>query len=439
MDFLNPLINPPSAHYLQLLRYLLVLASLMHFTYVGMVICASLLSLIFNSRDNDIPNPTFARMADDLMRMVLPSRVVALVLGVLPLIALFMVYGVWLYKSTVWDLWLMIVGAALVALSFGPLSGYRYTLYREGRNTTVNRGLGGLGLVMLVVGTYTVVGCMVRFQDPERWHLHHHVIRQLTSFNIIWRFALLLVTSMATTGCAMLFFFFTWAGRKPITDEGYAKFVKNFGAGIAIVSLFLIPLMLFFYVVTTPYVALSGAVFGLACLVTVVLFVIFVLLYTNLVGNRVRWGTAPFILFLVVFGLLSFGDQLTLVNATREHTAMLVSEWQEREAQRELEQEATREVKVDPARGKEVFETICMTCHRLDSRLVGPPLNTVLPKYKTVDALVKFVSNPVKVNPDYPPMPNPGLSLSDAKSVATYLLGEVAKQSGEESAPQGNE
>lgn len=438
MDFLDPIIIPPSESYLQLLRYLLVLTSVMHFTYTGMLICATLLSLIFNSRDRDIANPTFARAADDLMRMVFPSRVVALVFGVLPLLAMFIIYGQWLYDSEVWGLWLLLVGVGVVALSFGPLGGYRYTLYRDGRNTVINMALGGGGLAMLTLGSYIVVGCITRFQDPERWHLQHEVVRQLTSFNIIWRFALLIMTGMATTGCAVLFFFFAWAGRRPINDEAYARFLKNFAAGLSIVALFLIPVMLFFYVVTTPNLALSGGVFGLACLVTAVLFIVFVLLYTNLVGTKVRWGASPFVLFLVVFLLLSVGDQLTLVNATKEHTAMLISEWEEAEAMRALEREAKKEVKADPARGKEVFETICMTCHRMDERLVGPPLNTVLPKYADADALVKFVSNPVKVNPDYPPMPNPGLSLSDVKSVAAYLKGEAVEGGDESPTPPGH-
>ena len=93
MDFLNQIIIPPSGSYLQLLRYLLVLTSVIHFVYVAMVICATLLSLIFNSRDRDIPNSKFAKVAVDLMAMIFPSRVIALVFGVLPLIAMWMIYS----------------------------------------------------------------------------------------------------------------------------------------------------------------------------------------------------------------------------------------------------------------------------------------------------------------------------------------------------------
>jgi cytochrome c551/c552 len=80
----------------------------------------------------------------------------------------------------------------------------------------------------------------------------------------------------------------------------------------------------------------------------------------------------------------------------------------------------------DPARGEEVFKTVCMTCHRMNERLVGPPLQTVLPKYAgDAERLVSFLQKPSRVNPDYPPMPAPGLSPGDTKSVAAYLLGQM--------------
>jgi cytochrome c len=113
------------------------------------------------------------------------------------------------------------------------------------------------------------------------------------------------------------------------------------------------------------------------------------------------------------------------MSATREHIAALAANADEREAEaaREREEAMAKAVVADPARGKEVFETVCMTCHRMDERLVGPPLRIVLPKYEgKMEELVAFIRNPVKVNPEYPPMPNPGLPLADIRAVAAYLL-----------------
>ncbi|MDH3217352.1 MAG: c-type cytochrome [Candidatus Krumholzibacteria bacterium] len=428
MEFFSQYVIPPTRGQLELLRYLLVLTYAIHLPFVGMVIGATLLSLAFNARDRDIANPTFARMSKDLMDMVLPNRVVVLVFGVLPLPALWMIYGQWLSKSTVSMFTLLPIGALVVALSFVPLMAYRSSLDPAGRNSQVNFGLGGIGLATLLLGMYILIGAVVRFQDPERWHLAHDGFRWLLSFNVIWKFGHLLLSGLAITGCGILFFFFNWSGREPIRDAKYAQFMKNFGASVLLATVILIPVIGFFYLITTPTIALSGAVYVLAAATLVILFLVFLLAYGAILSPRPRFGARAFILVLAVFLLTGVGDQLTLVNATQEHSAALLTEADEIKAQIELEREAHRAASqvVDVARGEEVFKTVCMTCHRMDERLVGPPLKTVLPKYAgNVDGLISFIQKPEKVNPEYPPMPAPGLPLADIKSVAAYLLGEV--------------
>jgi cytochrome c len=247
------------------------------------------------------------------------------------------------------------------------------------------------------------------------------------SFNVIWRYSVFLLSGVAFTGCGMLFFFFGWPGRKPIDDAGYSTFLKNFSAGVGLGATLLIPVILFFWIVTTPLIAITGTLYGIAVVIAGILFVVFLLFYFSILSTRPRSASLLFILFLFVFALTGVGDQLTLVNATREYSAALVEEGEEIRAQIAIEREAQRgeAVAVDVARGQELSETVCMTCHRMDERLVGPPLNSVLPKYAgSIDELVSFILNPSKVDPDYPPMPSPGLPLGDVKSVAAYLLGE---------------
>jgi cytochrome c len=71
-----------------------------------------------------------------------------------------------------------------------------------------------------------------------------------------------------------------------------------------------------------------------------------------------------------------------------------------------------------------------MACHRFDSRLVGPALYEVLPKYAgNFEGLKAFIKNPVKVDPEYPPMPALGLSDRDVEAVAGYVTDQLEKQS----------
>ena len=432
MELFNRFVLPPTLEHLELLRYLLMMAYIIHLPFVGILIGSTLVSLFLNVRDRDVPNPMFAGLSARLMEMAMPSRVAVVVFGVLPLPVLWAVYGQWFIHSSVNTMNLLPVGAVIVVAALCLLYGYRSTLIPGGGNSVRNLGLGGAGLGALVLGTYIVFGSVTRFFDPERWFLHHHAVRTLTSWPIIWRYLLFLSLSLATTGGAMLFFFFRWPGSAVRRDDAEARFAKNVGAGVMMAGCVLFPVFGFLYLLTVPVVALSGAMFWIALGALAVLFVEFVYAYRAALAPRPRFGVRAFVLFLVVFALVIVNDQLALVNATKEHIAGLVAEAEEREAETTLKRDALRtaSIAVDPVRGEEVFKTVCMTCHRMDEKLVGPPLATVLPKYAgRADALAAFIQKPSKVNPDYPPMPAPGLSLGDTKSVAAYLLGQT--QSGE--------
>ena len=45
------------------------------------------------------------------------------------------------------------------------------------------------------------------------------------------------------------------------------------------------------------------------------------------------------------------------------------------------------------AAGKQLFEANCKTCHRVDSRLIGPPLAGVYDRAPSIDWIIKFVHN----------------------------------------------
>jgi cytochrome c len=434
MELFNRFVLPPTLAHLELLRYLLVLAYLVHLPFIGILMGSTILSLFLNLRDKDEHEPVYALLSARLMEMAMPSRTAVVVFGVLPLPVLWAVYGQWFIHSTVNTMDFLPVGAATIVVALVLLYGYRSTVSSAGGNSIMNLGLGAAGLGALVLGSYVVFGSVTRFFDPERWFLHYHnPVRTLTSWPIIWRYLLYCSLSMAATGGAILFFFFRWPGSARTMPADHARFTKNLGAGVAIAGCILFPGFGFLYLLTLPVVTLSGPMFWIALCALGVLFVVFVYAYRAVLSPIPRFGVRSFLLLLVVFSMVIVIDQLALVNGTKEHIAGLVAEAEEREAETEMKRESLMAAAVvaDPVRGEEVFKTVCMTCHRMDERLVGPPLATVLPKYAgKMDDLVAFIGKPSKVNPDYPPMPAPGLSLGDRKSVAAYLLGQIESGAG---------
>ncbi|MFN3307301.1 MAG: c-type cytochrome, partial [Candidatus Kapaibacteriota bacterium] len=72
--------------------------------------------------------------------------------------------------------------------------------------------------------------------------------------------------------------------------------------------------------------------------------------------------------------------------------------------------------------GEEIYKAKCVACHQFDAKLVGPPHKEVLKKYENrKEDMVRFILNPVKVDPNYPPMPNQGLKPNEAEAVVKYM------------------
>lgn len=438
MDFFNQHVLPPTREHLELLRYLLMLASLIELPFLGVVMGSASVSLFLALRDKDEANRTYALVAHDLMRMAMPSRVAVAVFGILPLPVIWIVYGQWFVHSAVNTMHLVPAGALIIIAGLVLLMRYRGTLRRDGQSSLMSIGVGGAGLACLLVGTYVLYGSVSRFFDPERWFLHYHAVRTLTAWSLIWRYLVFVAASLAMSGAAILFFFFRWPRDEARIEGAEARFVKNLGAGMAIAGSVFFPVFGFFYLVTLSVVAVSGTLYVLLGTAVALFFVIFVYAYRTLLSHAPRFGARVFVLCLVVFTLMIVGDQTALVNATREHTAGLALEAEQRGAEIDAKREAASggAAVANPVQGEKVFKTVCSTCHRMSERLVGPALQAVLPKYAgNPDALVAFVRKPSKMNADYPPMPVLGLSLGDIKSVAAYLLAQAAPGDSTETGP----
>ena len=131
MEIFNRFVVPPTSEHLELLRYLLMLASLILMPYLGIVIGSTAVSLFLRLRDKDEPNPTYAEVAKRLMEMAVPSRTAVLVFGVLPLPVVWLVYGQWFIHSTVNTMHLVPVGALFVIVGLALVAGYRFAPVRD--------------------------------------------------------------------------------------------------------------------------------------------------------------------------------------------------------------------------------------------------------------------------------------------------------------------
>lgn len=429
MQFLTEHVTPPTGHYLDLLQLLAVVMYIIHLPYVGVVIGSTMLSMFLTFRDREIPAANFSRFAGELIETFLGRKVAMLVLGIFPLFTLPLIYAQWFAGLDATPLPYIPVAIPGVIVGFVLLGMYRASYPARRTNFRTHMAFGTFGLLALISAYFVLMSAVARLHDPEKWFRITDLLIMVLNFNVIWKFAFFLHASLAITGAAILFFFFKWPNKSEAArDAEYAGFVRKFGAGLAMAFTFALPVFYLLYIFTSPDVVFDGSVYILAAgLVFVALISAWVLL-AILASSRPRLNATAFVLFLVIFALMGVVDQKAMVNANMEHATLLTIEAEREKAEREAEIEAILAAQHGEGLGEEVFTTTCMQCHRFEERLVGPPLAQVLPLYKPdIEALKQFIANPTKRNPDYPPMPNPGLTAAQVNAVAEYLMEQLKK------------
>jgi len=141
-------------------------------------------------------------------------------------------------------------------------------------------------------------------------------------------------------------------------------------------------------------------------------------LYSMIKNSDLRFSGAIFYMILFTLVALIIKDQLALQNSTEVQTAVMNVKFQKMLAELTGEGKAAKAIS-----GEQIYKNICSSCHSFDHKVVGPPYEETLPKYEGhIDQLIAFIRNPVKKNPGYPPMPNPGLTPVEADSIAHYIM-----------------
>jgi len=181
------------------------------------------------------------------------------------------------------------------------------------------------------------------------------------------------------------------------------------------------PALVVLYLISLPVTGMSTEVFVMAATVPILALAVFALLYLLPGKEENRPGDRVTALFILMFLAVVLCDQAAAGNAYQGQPSPI--------GPLAAEKAGVKPAAGDAAvleKGKKVFDTVCSVCHRFDSKVVGPPLNEVVPKYKGDVAKLKgFIRNPVKVNPALPAMPKPAIKEDEVDAVARYLLSKV--------------
>jgi cytochrome c551/c552 len=203
----------------------------------------------------------------------------------------------------------------------------------------------------------------------------------------------------------------------------YRERVRRFGLRLATGSLLGMPVLVVLTIATLPPGGRTGLVYGLSGAGLLLLFLTAHSIYAFLREGHARHTAYAFYALAMALIVFVTRDQIAIASAAKVQSARLAVAYE-----RGVEDlKARLGIALVVLSGREIYEGKCSACHLFDQKKVGPPYNTVIPKYKGKKAeMIAFVLNPTKVDPAYPSMPSQGLKPAEADSIVTYLLAKYA-------------
>ncbi|MBM4170936.1 MAG: c-type cytochrome [Ignavibacteria bacterium] len=420
MEFLDKMVLQQSAHHMVLLKYLLVLTLIIFYCYAGLLLGSTFLSLFYKLKSKkleDSNNSIFSKMLIDLVTF---NKSVGFALGIIPIISASFCYAQLLHKTGL-DLPEFILIAALI-FYFGLGFVYLYKFRMKKNKSSWYFGI--ISTVLLAVSTLVLIGSTQLAIDSENWKNQNDIISIVLSARTIFSYLHFVVFSLLSASLFFLYKYFRNNSEEEFPSELLRVYSRNQSLKIGLVSVIILPALVLIYIFLKPISSLSFNFFGYAVLALISLLVISVFLYVMIKENKTAYGSKALFFLVLFISIMVIKDQFAFDTATKKHFVVLASEYEE--YQKKVQEEFG--LLVETINGADIFNGKCVACHQFDKKLVGPPYNETLPKYEgKKEALVQFILNPVKINPDYPPMASQGLKPSEAEAVADYILSTYKK------------
>ncbi len=417
-EFLGKLSYLPSPAYLHLIRYILFGATLTFFAATGLVLGGSFLSLSASLTD---PKGT-ATFPRNLSRQLLDRSLLRvpslLLLTLLPLLTAGLIstslfHVTMKLGSNLWPGILLLAFSASILLLL-----YRIQTF-SAHFSMAGHLLSGFGGTVLLLLCYLMVIVQTgSYMNTELWHYSDRPMTFFLTWNNSARIVLYLLLASAGAGARLL-------QTDCATQEDLR--IRNTGKGITLAALLLLAPFVTADLYTLPVAALRETDYLLGGAALLLSWGACMIVIDSFRKDRLGAGTVVFVLILLLFATAVTLDHAAGQQATVEKMSLLEKKTETRKqspAEEEVPVETTEDLY---AAGETVFHKVCSACHRFDSRLVGPPYNDVVPKYRgRIEALKSFIRNPVKRNPGYPAMPKLGLKEKEINAVAHFLLEKTA-------------
>jgi cytochrome c len=442
MDFLKNAALPQSLEHFHLIILIAAINSLLFVPFFAFLLGSSVLSYRFDGKGRKENNPLYNQIAKAIIDVALYNKSVLTFLGIIPGLSLVFIYTQMLQSTSSISAGLAGFGFLSLVIALVLLYTYKYTFRVQGlldvvkdnktngdvddyrrTNISVHVRTGKWGVFFLFVAMFLYASAMSITTNPSSWADIGSIFDVLISADVWLKFLIFLVFSLGITGVGILYFFFGYQGGKQDIDEQLKAIVHKIARQFIVISMLVLPVLVLLNIFTLSPDVLSGAIYLLAGLTLLFLFLAAHFLYGYFKLQDLKAIGYGLFMFLCAAASLIINDHVMIGNATKEHAAVLSLSYDK--ATEELKSKLG--VTLVALTGEDIYSGKCSACHLFDQKKVGPPYNETVPKYNGDKAkIIAFVMNPVKKDPAYPPMPNQGLKPAEADSVVTYILSKIA-------------
>lgn len=447
MEFLSKSVLPQSAHHMILLKYLIVVAFVIVIPYLSLLLGNMLCSLNFRGKAIKEKKEFYYRFSEDLIEMITFNKSSAFAFGIVPLLSVMFGYMQLLNHTTssvgsyIFVAVILLVNAQLLIYSYKK--GFYFKPYQDNADTSklsdeekrkskkkqkavMMFGRSGVyGLILLLLSIYIMCFGIYLASDSTQWENINSIWDVVFSLNPFIIFLQFFMIAILISSSLIFYRFFRNNSSVSNYSHDEKKYIKNLLLKRGLVAVILLPLFIVLSVMLRSKLSLSFNVFGYTVLALFLILLVGTLLYAMIKEDNTRFAASVLYLIFTAIFVLVIRDQYSFDVSSKKQFALLAADY----VTYETGIKEKLGIGLPAVNGADIYNGRCIACHNFDKKVVGPPYNQTMPKYEgKKDQLVKFILNPVKVNPDYPAMPNQGLKPNEAEAVAEFLLSTYKKK-----------
>ncbi|HRP01541.1 MAG TPA: cytochrome c [Candidatus Kapabacteria bacterium] len=439
MNFLDKLVIPQPDYNLNMLNALLVLALAVYIIYNATMFGSILLSVFFKRKSKSNEDNS-AKTALSYAALVTDKFMYAFGLSIVPFLSIIFIYTQLLHKANpeiaaylMYAFVLYVIGLALAflynkVLATGSKSANDDKSFNlQGINLASYSRFNPYGFISLVFQllSYWILIASINLASHQSHWANDGFVKMLFSIDSIVDFTQFIIISLSLAAITFLFRNYSWDKKNINGDEVNSSIFKS-NLWIALISSILVSTFFAIGIWTLAKQSFSTSIFfaSIAGVILVVLSLQW--LYVSYRDKKFNLINYAYLAMIIVVFIFAFRDKTAFAVSNKANVVTLNEDYNVHHD----EFVASLGLGKKEINGGEIYSGRCVACHRDEDSPTAPAHKNVIKKYLSQAdpkaALVKFIMSPVKVNPAYPPMPNPGLTPAEANAVAEFMVSKYS-------------